>query len=72
MKELSNGGGRFYLRLFTIIFYADDQILETINFRKAIYVDTNLLHYISFNGDATKFTGHTFSFFSASDVGCIS
>ena len=61
IKELSNGGGTFifnvfHLRPFTKIVFTDDQMLETINCRKATYTDTNLLHYLSFNLDVTKFT----------------
>ena len=53
IKELSNGGSafifnEFQLRPFTKIVYTDDKIPETINFRKTIYIDTNLLHYFSF------------------------
>ena len=61
IKELSNGGGtsifnRFRLRPFTKIVYTEDQMLETINFRKTTYIDTNLLNYHSFNGNVIKFT----------------
>ena len=37
-------------------------MLETIYFRKATYIDTNLLHYVSFNRDAMKFTRFFFNF----------
>ena len=30
-------------------------MFETINFRKATYIDTNLLYYLSFKGYAMKF-----------------
>ena len=43
-------------------------MLETINFRKATFIDTNLLQYLSFNGDTMKFTWYFFKFFPASDV----
>ena len=43
-------------RSFTKIVYTEDLMIETISFRKAKYIDTNLLHYLSFNGDAMKFT----------------
>ena len=65
IKELSNGGGSFIFntfRPFTKIFYTDDYMLETINFMKATYVDTSLLHYLSFNGDIMKFTWYFLNF----------
>ena len=31
-------------------------MLHTINFRKVTYTNTNLLYYLSFNGDTMKFT----------------
>ena len=33
-----------------------------MNFKKARYIDTNLLHYLSFNGDAMKFTWYFLNF----------
>ena len=37
-------------------------MLHTINFRKVTYTNTNLLYYLSFNGDAMKFTWYFFNF----------
>ena len=37
-------------------------MLQTIDFRKAIFIDTNLLHYLSFNGNTMKFTLYFFKF----------
>ena len=31
-------------------------MLQIIDFRKATFIDTNLLHYLSFNGNTMKFT----------------
>ena len=31
-------------------------MLQIIDFRKATFIDTNLLHYVSFNGNTMKFT----------------
>ena len=37
-------------------------MLEIVNFRKATYINNNLLHYLSFNEDAIKFTWYLFNF----------
>ena len=38
-------------------------MLKTISFRKVTYIYTNLLHYLSFNGDVMKFTWYLLIFF---------
>ena len=60
IKELRNGGGIFIfngfcLRSFTKIAHTDDEMLQTINFRKATYINTNLLYYLILKGYAMKF-----------------
>ena len=75
IKELSNGGvtfifNGFRLRPFSETLFTDDWMLETINFKKATYIDTNLLYYLCFK--RYEFYLILFKLFPAYDIGRIS